>query len=220
MTSPNTLCPSVHSFHHFRVPTTLIITTSNPCHNRSKYGEPTYLFANILDTDPQAFVAVTLNKRKCHRVTIELRGRKEAGRLCVCGGVHPLRPCPRLTTPCTCYTQSRASVSAVEAACMLKSALPPAHRMECVARAMADQGHCICYASQQADVQAHHALVTLRDLRSWHTSATSATSAWDTDAMHAHPHHQHQPPPPQHPTTPPNTQNQVPPRTSCSTLRA
>jgi hypothetical protein len=32
---------------------------------RSKYGEPTYLFANILDTDPQAFVAVTLNKREC-----------------------------------------------------------------------------------------------------------------------------------------------------------
>lgn len=32
---------------------------------RSKWGEPTYLFANILDTDAQAFVAVTLNKREC-----------------------------------------------------------------------------------------------------------------------------------------------------------
>lgn len=28
----------------------------------SKFGEPTYLFANILDNDPQAFVAVTLRK--------------------------------------------------------------------------------------------------------------------------------------------------------------
>lgn len=28
----------------------------------SKWGEPTYIFANILDNDPQAFVAVTLRK--------------------------------------------------------------------------------------------------------------------------------------------------------------
>jgi hypothetical protein len=28
----------------------------------SKHGEPTYIFAGILDNDPQAFVAVTLRK--------------------------------------------------------------------------------------------------------------------------------------------------------------
>lgn len=28
----------------------------------SKWGEPTYLFADILDNDPKAFVAVTMNK--------------------------------------------------------------------------------------------------------------------------------------------------------------
>lgn len=44
--------------------------TSPP--RRSKYGEPTYLFAGIVDTDPQAFVAVTLNKRKWVQVLMLL----------------------------------------------------------------------------------------------------------------------------------------------------
>lgn len=42
---------------------------------RSKHGEPTYLFANILDTDPEAFVAVTLNKRRW-------RGGRQRPRAC------------------------------------------------------------------------------------------------------------------------------------------
>jgi hypothetical protein len=36
----------------------------------SKYNEPTYIFAGILDNDPQAFVAVTLRKGKLCRTAV------------------------------------------------------------------------------------------------------------------------------------------------------
>ena len=36
----------------------------------SKHGEPTYIFAGILDNDPQAFVAVTLRKSEQGRAVV------------------------------------------------------------------------------------------------------------------------------------------------------